>query len=69
MKISLIRHAKVNMNWPRICNSIEFDFDGLCKAFPKFQIDEIERIYMQVRKMGNGENAEQDMKCCGSDAR
>lgn len=31
MKISLIRHAKVNMNWPRICNSIEFD--NACKEY------------------------------------
>lgn len=45
------------------------DFDGLCKAFPKFTIDEIERVYMQVRKMENCGSAEQDIKCCGSDAR
>lgn len=34
------------------------DFDGLCKAFPNFPIEEIERIYMQIRKMEN----------CGNDA-
>ena len=45
------------------------DFDGLCKAFPKFPIDEIERIYMQVRKSTGCGSAEQDIKCCGSDAR
>ena len=45
------------------------DFDGLCKAFPNFPIEEIERVYMQVRKMGSAGSAEQDIKCCGSDAR
>lgn len=45
------------------------DFDGLCKAFPKFSIDEIERVYMQVRKLGNSGAVDQDIKCCGSDAR
>ena len=45
------------------------DFDGLCKAFPKLPIEEIERVYMQVRKMGNAGGGEQDIKCCESDAR
>ena len=45
------------------------EFEGLCKAFPKFPIDEIEEIYMQVRKCTGMGNAEQDIKCCGSDAR
>ena len=45
------------------------DFDGLCKAFPKFPIDEIERIYMRVRKFGEAVSAERDIKCCGSDAK
>ena len=45
------------------------DFDGLCKAFPKFPIDEIEKIYMHIKKMDNGNPGEQDIKCCGSDAR
>ena len=45
------------------------DFDGLCKAFPNFPIDEIERIFMRVRKCTDEESAEQDIKCCGSDAR
>lgn len=46
------------------------DFDGLCKAFPKFPIDEIEKIFMSVRRnsMYKTEN-EADIKCCGSDAR
>lgn len=47
----------------------EIDFDGLCKAFPNFPIDEIERIFMRVRKSTGGGSAEQDIKCCGSDAR
>ena len=48
--------------------SCGIDFDGLCKAFPKFPIDEIERIYMRVRKRNNNSNIiEQDIKCCGSD--
>lgn len=45
------------------------DFDGLCKAFPKFPLEELERIYMQVRKSTDYGSAEQDIKCCGSDAR
>lgn len=45
------------------------DFDGLCKAFPNFPIDEIERIFMRVRKCTGEGIAEQDIKCCGSDAR
>ena len=45
------------------------EFEGLCKAFPKFPIDEIEKIYMQVRKSNGICGAEQDIKCCGSDAR
>lgn len=45
------------------------DFDGLCKAFPNFPIDEIERIFMRVRKCTGEGSAEQDIKCCGSDAR
>lgn len=45
------------------------DFDGLCNTFPKFPIEEIERIYMQVRKSEIGAGSEQDIKCCGSDAR
>lgn len=45
------------------------DFAGLCKAFPKFPIDEIERIYMRVRKFGETASTEQDIKCCGSDAK
>ena len=45
------------------------DFDGLCKAFPTFPIDEIEKIYMQVRKCSLYDSADQDIKCCGSDAR
>ena len=45
------------------------DFDGLCKAFPNFPIDEIERVYMQIRKMEKSDNGEQDIKCCGADAR
>lgn len=35
----------------------------------KKSFEEIERVYMQVRKMGNTGSAEQDIKCCGSDAR
>ena len=45
------------------------EFEGLCKAFPKFPIDEIEKIYMQVSKSNDTGSAEQDIKCCGSDAR
>ena len=45
------------------------DFDGLCKAFPSFPMVEIEKIYMQVRKCTGYGSAEQDIKCCGSDAR
>lgn len=45
------------------------DFDGLCKAFPNFPLEEIEKIFMQVRKSTGFVNAEQDIKCCGSDAR
>lgn len=45
------------------------DFDGLCRAFPKFSIDEIEKVYMQVRKSGIYSSGDQDIKCCGSDAR
>ena len=46
------------------------DFDGLCKAFPNFPIEEVERIYMQIRKIGNvGGGTEQDIKCCRFDAR
>ena len=45
------------------------DFEALCKAFPKFPIDETEKVYMQVRKMGNVGGTEADIKCCGSDAR
>ena len=45
------------------------DFDGLCKAFPKFTIDEIERIFMRIRKNVDNGSTEQDIKCCGSDAR
>ena len=33
------------------------DFDALCKAFPKFPIDEIEKIYMQVRKSNHYDDA------------
>lgn len=44
------------------------DFDGLCKSFPKFPIEEIEKVYMQVRKMGKISDVEHDIKCCGSDA-
>ena len=45
------------------------DFDGLCKAFPGFSMEEIEKIYMHVRKCTGYGSAEQDIKCCGSDAR
>lgn len=45
------------------------DSDGLCKAFPNFPLEEIERIFMQVRKNSGYGSAEQDIKCCGSDAR
>lgn len=45
------------------------DFDGLCKAFSGFPIEEIERVYMKVRKLGTSDSGEQDIKCCGSDAR
>ena len=45
------------------------DFDGLCKSFPNFPIDEVERIFMRVRKCTGDGGAEQDIKCCGSDAR
>lgn len=45
------------------------DFDGLCKAFPNFPLEEIERIFMQVRKNTSYGGVEQDIKCCGSDAR
>lgn len=45
------------------------DFDGLCKAFPNFPIEEIERIFMRVRKNTGYGSAEQDIKCCGFDAR
>lgn len=45
------------------------DFDGLFGAFPRIPIEEIERIYMQFRKIGyygnNGDS--QDIKCCGSE--
>ena len=44
------------------------DFDGLCKAFPNFPIDEIERIFMRVRRSIGDKNVVQDIKCCGSDA-
>lgn len=33
------------------------DFDSLCKAFPKFPIDEVEKVYMQVRKSGQNAHA------------
>lgn len=45
------------------------EFDGLCKAFPGFPIEEIERIYMLARKRRDLGESEQDIKCCGSDAR
>lgn len=46
------------------------DFDGLRAAFPKFPIEEIEKIYMRVRKESClGGNVEQDIKCCGNEAR
>lgn len=45
------------------------DFDGLCKAFPNFPLEEVEKIYMQVRKNSCYEIVEQDIKCCGFDAR
>lgn len=45
------------------------DFDGLCKAFPGFPLEEIERIFMQVRKQSSFYSDDQDIKCCGSDAR
>ena len=45
-----------------ILNFVEIDpqmkVDGLCKAFSNFPIEEIERVYMQVRKMGNTGSAE-----------
>ncbi len=45
------------------------DLEGLCQAFPKFPAEEIEKIYMQIRNIGNSGSTEQDIKCCGSDAR
>ena len=45
------------------------ELEGLCKAFPKFPIDEIEKIFIQVRKSTGIGSVEQDIKCCGSDAR
>ena len=44
------------------------DFDGLRAAFPKFPIEEIEKIYMRVRKEGYyGGSVEPEIKCCGKD--
>lgn len=42
MKICLIRHAKVNMNWPRICNSVEFD--NACKDYDLADIFKVNAV-------------------------
>ena len=38
------------------------ELEGLCKAFPKFPIDEIEKIYLQVRKSTGIGSAEHDIE-------
>ena len=39
-------------------------FDDLRKAFPEFSIEEIERIYMRIRKEGNpGSSSAVKMNC------
>ena len=42
MKICIIRHAKVDMNWPNICNSVEFD--NACKEYDEANILEVNSI-------------------------
>lgn len=39
MKIYLIRHAKVDIIWPKNCNSLEFD--NACRAYDKAGITDI----------------------------
>lgn len=50
MKICLIRHARVNMNWPLICNSIEFD--NACNDYDAADISKvnIEKIDSEYSK-------------------
>jgi len=53
MKICLIRHAKVNMNWPRICNSVEFD--NACKDYDLADIFKVINqipifMYMEMKR-------------------
>jgi len=53
LKIRLIRHGKVNIDWPRFCNSLEFD--AVCKQYdqtallpvPPAKVDaEFQRLYV-----------------------
>ncbi|MCR4750028.1 MAG: hypothetical protein K5877_09585 [Lachnospiraceae bacterium] len=43
--------------------------DSLCESFPKFPKEEIEEIYRQISSVTGNESFEQDIKCCGMDAR
>ena len=38
------------------------DLDGLCKAFPRFPMEEIEKIYLQVCQNACSGSTEQDIK-------
>lgn len=43
--------------------------EGLRGLFPQFPAEEIEEVYNAVNKYTNEGEIEQDIKCCGSDAR
>ena len=46
MKITIIRHGKVDMMWPRKCTS--YDFDNACLKYDIANIEKIESFHMEI---------------------
>ena len=46
MKLYLIRHAKVNMDWSKKCNSVEFD--RACKQYDMAEIVEVNKFEKEI---------------------
>lgn len=44
MRITIIRHGKVNMKWPEKCSSAEFDW-----ACEKYDIEDVKPLQMEVQ--------------------
>jgi broad specificity phosphatase PhoE len=46
MKITIIRHGKVNIKWPKKCNSIIFD--KACKEYDLADIESVDGFHIDI---------------------